>query len=203
MHTIAVWFQDVLVPWLGAPGIFVAAFLDATVLSLPEVNDLLVVTSAAKHPEWAWLYALAATLGSVSGCAILWWVGWRGEEAFLEKRFGVHRVARARAAFHKWDFLALAIPSLLPPPMPFKIFVLAAGVFEFPLGRSIVTLLVARILRFGACAYIGVHYGDRAIDVFKTLDAWVSARLPWLLAVALLAGLGWLSWRRLRRRAAA
>src|SRR6185295_2409370 len=125
MHRFIVWIQSVAVPTLGAPGVFLAAFLDSSFLSLPEINDLLVVTSAATNPQRGWMYALMATLGSVAGCSVLWWIGWKGEEGLLERRFGVHRVAKAREAFHRWDFLALAVPAILPPPMPFKIFVIA------------------------------------------------------------------------------
>jgi membrane protein YqaA with SNARE-associated domain len=203
MQKIVLWFQGVLVPLLGAPGVFLAAFLDSSFLSLPEINDLLVVTAAAKSPELGWLYVLSATAGSVAGCVVLWWLGWRGEEALLEKRFGVHRVARARAAFHKWDFLALAIPALLPPPMPFKVFVIAAGVFDFPLPRLIVTLLVARGLRYAAWALVGSYYGDSAMEVFKSVDAWFGARLPWIGAGLVLAVAVWLVSRRLRRQKAA
>ncbi len=199
MHRLIVWIQQVAVPVLGAPGVFLAAFLDSSFLSLPEINDLLVVTSAASNPERGWLFALTATLGSVAGCSVLWWIGWKGEEGLLEKRFGVHRVTKAREAFHRWDFLALAVPALLPPPMPFKIFVIAAGVFGFSFRRFVATLLVARGLRYAAWAAVGIWYGDRAIAVFADVDRWMSARLPFLLVAALAALLGWLGWRRRRR----
>jgi membrane protein YqaA with SNARE-associated domain len=197
------WFQEVFVPLLGAPGVFVAAFLDSSFLSLPEITDLVVVTAAASNAQRGWLYAAASTLGSVAGCVALWWVGWRGEEALLEQRFGVHRVARARAAFHRWDLFALAIPALLPPPMPFKLFVIAAGVFEFPLGRFILTLLVARGLRYAVWALVGIRYGAEAADVFNAVGVWFSARLPWIGAAAALALVAWLVRGRLRRQPAA
>jgi len=196
MHRLIVWIQEVAVPVLGAPGVFVAAFLDSSFLSLPEINDLLVVTSAASNPERGWLFALMATLGSVAGCSVLWWIGWKGEEDLLERRFGVHRVTRAREAFHRWDFLALAVPAILPPPMPFKIFVIAAGVFGFSFRRFVITLLVARGLRYAAWAAVGIWYGERALAVFKDVDSWMSARLPWLMGLAAAAFVGW--W--LRRR---
>lgn len=194
MHRLIVWIQEVAVPVLGAPGVFLAAFLDSSFLSLPEINDLLVVTSAASSPERGWLFALTATLGSVAGCSVLWWIGWKGEEDLLERRFGVHRVSKAREAFHRWDFLALAVPAILPPPMPFKIFVIAAGVFGFSFRRFVLTLLVARGLRYAVWAAVGIWYGERAISVFKDVDSWMSARLPWLLATATVALLGWFAW---------
>jgi len=199
MHRFIVWIQEVAVPVLGAPGVFIAAFLDSSFLSLPEINDLLVVTSAASSPERGWLFALTVTLGSVAGCSVLWWIGWKGEEDLLERRFGVHRVTRAREAFHRWDFLALAVPALLPPPMPFKIFVIAAGVFGFSFRRFVITLLVARGLRYAAWAAVGIWYGERAIAVFNDVDNWMSARMPWLLGLAVVALVGFLLWRRSKR----
>lgn len=202
MHRLVLWFQEVFVPLLGAPGVFVAAFLDSSFLSLPEITDLVVVTAAATSAERGWWFAAASTLGSVAGCVVLWWLGWRGEEAFLEKRFGVHRVAHARAAFHRWDFLALAVPAMMPPPMPFKLFVISAGVFDFPLPRFILVLLVSRGLRYAIWALVGIYYGAEAMAVFKAVDAWFSSLLPWIAAAAALGLAAWLVWRR-RRRAAA
>jgi membrane protein YqaA with SNARE-associated domain len=202
MHRLIVWIQDVAVPVLGSPGVFLAAFLDSSFLSLPEINDLLVVTSAASSPERGWLFALMATLGSVAGCSVLWWIGWKGEEGLLERRFGVHRVARAREAFHRWDFLALAVPALMPPPMPFKIFVISAGVFGFSYARFAVTLLVARGLRYAIWAAVGIWYGEQAIEVFKNVDAWMSLRLPWILGLSAAALGAWILVRYRRRRRA-
>jgi membrane protein YqaA with SNARE-associated domain len=184
MHRVVVWVQEVLVPLLGAPGLFLVAFLDSSFLSLPEINDILVVTSAAAHPPTAWVAAAMATLGSVVGCAVLWELGRRGGEAVLVRRFGRERVDRTRAAFHRFDVLALAIPALLPPPMPFKIFVLSAGVFGFPFRRFVATLAIARGLRYAFWAGMGAAYGDEARLILLAVDAWFAER-----AMALLLGL--------------
>lgn len=200
MHKVALWIQQVLVPALGPAGILLVAFFDSSFVSIPEINDILVVTSSAAHPRLAWLYALAATVGSVLGCAVLFTLGRRGGEALLVRRFGAERVQRTRAAFHRWDVLALALPAVLPPPMPFKIFVLSAGVFGFPARRFLVTLLVARGIRYGVWATLGATYGDEALRMLKAVDAWFGERL-WLI-VALTAGLAALLvllWARRRR----
>jgi membrane protein YqaA with SNARE-associated domain len=180
---IALWIQQVLVPALGPAGVFLVAFLDSSFISIPEVNDIIVITAAARHPETAWIYVLMATLGSLAGCAVLWALGRRGGEAFLVKRFGAERVERTRAAFHRWDILALALPAVLPPPMPFKIFVLSAGVFGFPLRRFAVTLFVARGLRYTAWAIGGAIYGDEALAALRRSDQWFARNLPMVLAV--------------------
>ena len=110
MHGTVVWIQTVLIPTLGPLGLFVVAFFDSSFLSVPEINDVLVVSAGASNPRTVWMYALAATLGSLAGCTALWYLGRRGGEALLVKRFGEKRVEQTRAAFRRWDVLALAVP---------------------------------------------------------------------------------------------
>jgi membrane protein YqaA with SNARE-associated domain len=181
MHKAMLWIQGVVIPALGPPGLFLVAVLDSSFLSIPEVNDLLVVTSSAAFPSQAWLYILMATLGSLVGCGILWWIGRRGGQALLERRFGLDRVARTRALFSRWGVLALAVPSLLPPPMPFKVFVLSAGVFGMTWRRFMVTLLVARGARYTFWGVMGVLYGAEALAMLKRFDAWFAGRTAWIL----------------------
>jgi membrane protein YqaA with SNARE-associated domain len=183
MHKVVLWIQMVLVPMLGAPGMFVVAFLDSSFLSLPEINDILLVTSSHLHPERAWLYAIMTTLGSATGCLVMWELGRRGGEAFLTRRFGTQRVARTRAALQRWGVLTIAIPAVLPPPMPFKIFVVAAGVFGFSGKKLAITLLVARGLRYAFWAAMGAYYGDEALGWLERFDAWFSERWPVVLIV--------------------
>jgi membrane protein YqaA with SNARE-associated domain len=200
MHKAVLWIQGVLIPTLGPPGLFLVAVLDSSFLSIPEVNDLLVVTSATAYPAGAWLYVLMATLGSVLGSTILWWVGQRGGQALLERKFGRERVARTRALFSRWGVLALAIPSALPPPMPFKVFVLSSGVFGMPWRRFTLTLLIARGLRYSFWATMGVLYGREALAMLQRFDAWFAGRTAWVLLIlalwiCLFAGI-WLLRRR-------
>jgi len=204
MHRLFVWVQEVLIPFLGAPGIFVAAFLDSSFLSIPEVNDFLMVTSCAAHPERAWLYVGMTTLGSLAGCSVLWWLGKRGGEGFLVRRFGAARVEQTRERFKRWDVLALAIPSLMPPPVPFKIFVLSAGVFGIPYRRLAITLIVARGFRYLFWGGMGVVYGDEALELLRNVDRWFGDRMPiilTLLAATVVALAAVYALRRLRPRA--
>lgn len=200
MHRLVFWIQEVAVPFLGPGGVFLAAFLDSSFLSLPEINDLLVVTAAARAPETAWLYVVMATLGSLAGCSVLWALGRRGGEAFFERRFEGKRVARAREAFRRHGVLALALPAVLPPPMPFKLFVLGAGVFGIPFQRFALTLLVARGLRYLAWAFLGIRYGEIAMGLLRQFDLWFARRLPWILAALLVAVALGLMARAQRRR---
>jgi membrane protein YqaA with SNARE-associated domain len=204
MQRFIAWIQGVLIPTLGPVGLFVVAFLDSSFLSLPEINDLLVITAAMKDPASAWIPVLMATLGSLAGCLVLYWLGRRGEEALLVKRFGAERTRRARAAFERFEILTVAVPAVLPPPMPFKIFVLAAGVFELSLRKFVLTLVIARGLRYTLWAVIGIVYREEALRLLKTVDAWSARNFRFLLAAVLLAGaLLALRWLRRRRRGAA
>jgi membrane protein YqaA with SNARE-associated domain len=201
VHKIVVWVQEVAVPFLGLPGIFLASFLDSSFLSLPEINDFLMVTSCAKYPARAPLYILATTFGSLLGCSVLWWLGRRGGEAFLVRRFGEGRVRRTRDAFNRWGILAIAIPSLLPPPMPFKIFVVSAGVFGMPLGRFLLTLLVARGLRYTFWGVLGILYGERALAFLRAAEPWFAENLKWLVLGTVVVGVAAYLVLRARHRA--
>src|SRR5438094_2482366 len=108
---------------LGAPGLFVVGFLDSSFLSLPEINDLLLVWMVTKHKPGMLLYAASATLGSIAGCLVLYYLGYKGGEALARRRFSTATVDRTLKAFQRHGMLAVLIPSLLPPPAPFKIFV--------------------------------------------------------------------------------
>jgi membrane protein YqaA with SNARE-associated domain len=202
VHKVVLWLQETVLPALGPAGMAVIAFFDSSFLSIPEVNDILVVTSSAAHPGRAWLYILMTTGGSVLGCLALREVGRRGGEALLVRRFGKERLERTRTAFQKWDILCLAIPSVLPPPVPFKIFVLSAGVFGLPLRRFIVTISIARSIRYGFWGIMGAVYGDRGLELLRAFDRWFLDRKEWFLAGAVVVLVALLVWA-LRRRWAA
>jgi membrane protein YqaA with SNARE-associated domain len=198
MHKVILWVQTVLLPALGPAGLFVVAFFDSSFLSLPEINDILVVTSSSLDPASAWIPISMATLGSLAGCSVLWVIGRRGGEPLLERRFGKAQVARTRAAFERWDLLALIVPALLPPPMPFKIFVLSAGVFGVPWRRFAFTLILARGLRYVFWGLMGIFYGAEALELLRQFDRWFDDQ-GWVVlavgtAVAIGAGLVWFFW---------
>ena len=138
MRRLLAWIQG-FAESLGGPGLFVIAYLDSSFLSFPQVCDALIVLLTVRHPERMLFYALITTLGSVAGCYSLYLVGRKGGESFLRKRFHERHVDRALDVFRRHGILSVLVPSLMPPPMPFKIFVLAAGVS----GMSTFDFLVA------------------------------------------------------------
>src|SRR4029078_594006 len=117
MERLVSWVQGFALA-LGGPGLFLIALLDSSFLSFPEVVDLLIVVYVTHHPERFIYYALLATLGSIAGCYLLYYVGLRGGETFVRKRFHAKHVDRALELFQRHGLLAVIVPSLLPPPTP-------------------------------------------------------------------------------------
>ena len=181
----------------GAPGLFVVAFLDSSFLSLPEINDLLLVWMVTQHKSRMVLYATAATLGSVAGCLVLYYVGRKGGDAVVRKRFNSAAVDRAVATVQRYGVLAVLIPSLLPPPAPFKIFVLLAGVAHIPVSRFAIAIGVGRGVRYFGEGFLALRYGDQTMAFVHENGRMVSIALVALLV----AGLGgYLLWSRTHRR---
>ncbi len=180
---------------IGGPGLFVVAFLDSSFLSLPEINDLLVVMLVIEHNARMPYYALMATLGSVAGCLVLYCIGRSGGEALVRRRFGGPRMARALALSKRYGVLAIAVPAILPPPAPFKIFVLLAGVAAVPVWQFAITVAVARGFRYFAVGLLSVRYGDDAIAFIEANGRVVSFVLVGLIVAG---GLAWILWRRRR-----
>jgi membrane protein YqaA with SNARE-associated domain len=147
---------------LGAPGLFLISFLDSSVLTFPVINDLLLVELAIQHPARMPVYALMAASGSVLGCVVLYFLARLGGEAYFHRKAG----ARAHAIRH-WvernGFGGMLIAALLPPPTPFKIFVLAAGVFEAPVLGFTTAITLARLFRYFGIGYLAVRYGNDAM----------------------------------------
>src|SRR6476646_5006564 len=120
MQRVVDWVQGFALA-LGGPGLFLIAFLDSSFLTFPEVVDLLIIWLTIRHPDRMLYYALLSTLGSIAGCYALFTLAQKGGEAFLRKRFHERHVDRAMAVVQKHGLLSVLVPSLLPPPAPFKV----------------------------------------------------------------------------------
>jgi membrane protein YqaA with SNARE-associated domain len=151
---------------VGGLGLFLAAFLDASVLPLPVINDFLVISYSVRAPARMPYYVLMATLGSLAGSFFLYFLAKKGGELMFRKAAG-HRAERIRAWVNRNDFLSIAIPSILPPPMPFKAFVIAAGVFQMNRRTFVLALVLGRGFRYIAEGILAVQYGDQAYDWLK------------------------------------
>ena len=190
------WLQATAIA-LGGPGLFAIGFLDSSFLSFPEVNDLLVMGLVMEHPHRLLYYSTMATLGSVAGCFALYTVAKRGGQGFVERRFKPKYVEGGRRLFQKYGILVIMVPALLPPPAPFKIFVLLAGVAGLPAWQFLIAVFSARFVRYFGEGLLAVWYGERAIDFLHAHAKQIGLGLAGL---ALLGGLAFVAWRRHKAR---
>ncbi len=161
LGTISAWLKAALIPY-GGFGLMGIAICDSSFLSFPEVNDLLLMTFAIDNPASMPKLAALTTLGSIIGCAMLYSVGRAGGEAFLQRRFNSERILRIRRWYQKYGILAVVVPSILPPPTPFKVFVLSAGTFGISWPRFILSVTIGRGIRYFAEGILAVEYGPAA-----------------------------------------
>jgi membrane protein YqaA with SNARE-associated domain len=153
---------------LGGPGLFLIAALDSSFLSFPQVNDLLVLYLSTRVPTRMPYYAGMTTLGSLAGCFALYAVARRGGEVFLRRRFSAGRVDRGKAIYQRFGLLAVLVPALLPPPTPFKIFVLMAGAAGVAPWRFGLAILIGRGVRYFGQGYLAVRYGEQAAAMVRS-----------------------------------
>ena len=161
--------------YVAAPSMIVIGALDSSLLSLPEINDYLVVMRCAKQPSAVFYFPLFAAAGSVLGCLLLYTIVRSGGQAVLRRRFRAEHIEKVERAYARWGFLALAVPALLPPPMPFKIFVATAGALEYPRWRFMLTVMIARSLRYYVEGTLAVFYGENVLSWIKENGALVLA----------------------------
>ena len=184
---------------LGGVGLFIIAVLDSSFLSFPQVNDVLVIVLSAKYPERMLYYAGMTTAGSLVGCFMLFVVARRGGEVFMRKRLKGAHVDRALRLYQRFGLLAIVVPALLPPPVPFKLFVVMAGAAGVAPWRFALAILLGRGIRYFGQGYLAVLYGEHALDFMKEHGAEIGIGLA---VLAVVAGTAFVMMRR-RRRAAA
>jgi membrane protein DedA with SNARE-associated domain len=180
---------------LGAWGVFAIAALDGLGVPLPGALDVVFATYVHNKPFYAPLYVLVAAVGSTLGCLVLYFIGYEGGEVLLRKRMSPEKFERTRLSFENNRLFALIFPAMLPPPFPFKIFVLSAAVFEMEVKRFLVAIFFGRIIRFGGAAVIIIYLGP---EIATLLHDAVRHRLGViLLGAGILVGL-WFLMRKLR-----
>ena len=170
LATIARWLERYVLGlpiYLAAPAMILIGALDSSLLSLPEINDYLVVGRCFKQPHAVFYFPLFAAAGSVLGCLLLYTIMRRGGQAVLRRRFSLESIQRVERAYARFGFLAIAVPAILPPPLPFKVFVATAGTLEYPRWKFLLTVMVARSLRYYVEGILAVFYGRRVLLFFK------------------------------------
>ena len=153
--------------YFAAPAMIIIGALDSSLLSLPEINDYLVVGRCYKDHSAVFYFPLFAATGSVIGCNLLYTIIRRGGQAVLRKRFNLESIKRVERAYERFGFFAIGIPAILPPPLPFKIFVATAGALEYPRWKFLLTVMIARALRYYVEGILAVYYGRRVLLFMK------------------------------------
>jgi membrane protein YqaA with SNARE-associated domain len=160
----------------GAFGLFTVALLDSTFVPLPSSADALMILLSTTHPSWMLLYAFMATAGSAIGCWILYLISRRAGARALN-RFSERKQARVKYWIERYDAIAVLLATLLPPPFPFKLFVVTAGVFRFSLLRFMLAITAGRAFRFLLEGYLAVKYGAQAKEILAKYYPWIGLSL--------------------------
>ena len=188
------WILTILSPF-GIWGIAGFAFVDSAFLGMPL--DAIVGGYVYAAPRRFLLLSALAAAGSALGSIVIYWIGYKGGEVLLVKRIGEARFNKIRASFERHEFLALMVPSMLPPPTPFKLFVLSAGVAEMRFSHFLAAIFLGRLTRFLILSLLVVRFGPEIVGLVAGLvHTHARVVLAVLTALALLAW--WLG--RLRKK---
>jgi membrane protein YqaA with SNARE-associated domain len=177
----------------GPFGLFGIALLDSALIPLPAGPDVVMILLTLERPAWMPIYAAAATLGSVAGCVILYYISRKAGRRALE-RFSEKKQMKVKGLIDRYGALSVLVASVLPPPFPFKLFVITSGVFRVHLLLFSIAIAFGRAVRFLLEGFLAVRYGDRAEALFRQYFPWIG------LGLAILIILGFVSHLLLRRK---
>jgi membrane protein YqaA with SNARE-associated domain len=150
----------------GPAGLFAVALLDSALIPMAGGPDAVMMALSVHRPEMMPVYALSATLGSTIGCVILYYISRRAGRRALEK-FSEAKQKRVKDWIDRYDVLSVLVASVLPPPFPFKLFVITAGVFRLSLLRFSLAIAGGRAFRYFLEGFFAVRYGEQAMELFK------------------------------------
>ncbi|MCI0665536.1 MAG: VTT domain-containing protein [Acidobacteria bacterium] len=170
--------------YLAAPMMVLVGALDSSLLSLPEVNDYITIARVANNPNEVYYFPLFPAIGSVIGCLVLYHIARRGEQ-FVSRKFHPRHLDRVKELYRKWGLFALVIPAILPPPMPFKIFVATAGAMNYPITRFAVVIMLARTVRYYFWGILAYFFSNEV----KQMIEWLGENLIEVLGLLLIIGL--------------
>ena len=195
MGKITAWIKAFAIS-IGGVGLFIIGFLDSSFLSCPEINDFLVIVMVTHRPHLMLYYASMATLGSIAGCLALYFVARKGGSGMVEKRFKGGTIEWGTNLMRKYGAMALLVPALLPPPAPFKIFVLLAGVANVPLRTFILAIAVGRGVRYFGEGILAVLWGEQALQYLHENSKTVGL---WFAGLVVLGAAGYYLWQKRRK----
>ena len=187
--------RSILQPF-GIWGVFGFAFVNSIIPVMPL--DPVVVGYFLGYRNLFWLTAILAAAGSTLGSSVYWLIGDKGGEPMLAKRFGEERLEAMRQRFSKVEFLGLMIPAMLPPPTPFKLIILAAGVFGVHYGLFVAAVFTGRMLRFLILSFLTLQGPGifRGVAAYTHQPMWLLGLEVAVLAVVVFQAVRWLRRRR-------
>ncbi|MDX6559790.1 MAG: hypothetical protein QOF72_2839 [Blastocatellia bacterium] len=150
----------------GPLGLLAIAFLDSLFIPMPGGVDAVLLLLAAARPSWMLIYVAAATVGSTAGCVGLYKISQRAGHRAL-RRFSEKKQKRVKDLIDRYDVLSVLVASLLPPPFPFKLFVVSAGVFRLNVVRFTIAVAAGRTFRYLLEGYLAAHYGEHAKEILS------------------------------------
>lgn len=193
-------FQWILSQFLSPTGLVIMGALDSMlVFFLPFGIDFAVIVVTARSPDRFWLYALLATVGSTGGAALTYWIGRKGGEHGLTRLISESRLKRIKDRVSGRAAVGVAVLGIIPPPFPFKLFLLAAGAFGANPWSFFATLVAVRLGRFLAGAALSAAYGTRILGWMESTVFEVIVGLLIVVAVGGTIVSGIVLYRKVRR----
>jgi membrane protein YqaA with SNARE-associated domain len=171
---------------LGGPGLLLLGLADNSIIPMPGSMDVLTIWFVVHNPKHWYYYAAMALAGSLMGGYLTYRLTRKGGKETLEHRMGGKRAQSIYSRFERWGFWAIFVPAMLPPPIPFVPFLLAAGALQYSRKKFLAALALGRGLRYGILAYLGVLYGRHFLRFF---NRYTKPTIYALLAMALAAGI--------------
>ena len=193
-HVVRHWFIT-----LGGPGLILLGLLDSSIVPIPGSMDAMTIVLAAHQRTWWPYYAVMATIGSVVGAYITYRLARKQGDRALHARLSQRNAKLVTETFEKWGFGAIALPALLPPPMPMVPFVIAAGALQYSPKKFLAAMTLGRILRYCILAYLGAVYGRK---IFAVVLAHGEVTLAATIGLAVVVALGFLLMRFRKKRPA-
>jgi membrane protein YqaA with SNARE-associated domain len=159
-HVVRHWFLT-----LGGPGLILLGLIDSSVIPVPGSMDAMTIVLSAHQRTWWPYYAVMATVGSVVGAYVTYRLARNRGEKALNDKLSKRNAKKVVRTFERWGFGAIALPALLPPPMPMVPFVIAAGALQYSPRKFLVAMSLGRLARYCILAYLGAVYGRKIFAV--------------------------------------
>jgi membrane protein YqaA with SNARE-associated domain len=193
-HAVRHWFIT-----LGGPGLILLGLLDSSIIPIPGSMDAMTIVLAAHQRTWWPYYAVMATIGSVVGAYVTYRLARKQGDKALHARLSARNAKRVTETFEKWGFGAIALPALLPPPMPMVPFVIAAGALQYSTKKFLLAMTLGRIVRYCILAYLGAVYGRK---IFAVVLAHGEVTLAVTIGLAVVVALGFVIMKFRKKRTA-